>query len=130
MPANPKLTANGRSRMTSSALALAHVLVDDGIGAAGDSRVLNTELLQRATRDDYDRWLTTAVAAGGCVRPVRLRGTVRDVNTVTARYSTVWTPRTCRTRRFMSRAATAARLCARLVRRPTGPIPISSSGPG
>jgi len=41
MPANAKLTANGRSSMTSSALALAHVLVDDGIGAAGDSWALN-----------------------------------------------------------------------------------------
>jgi len=83
MPANAELTANGRSSMTSSALALAHVLVDDGIGAAGNSRALNTELLQRVTRDDYDRWLNTALAAGGCVRPVRLRGTVRDVDTTT-----------------------------------------------
>ena len=40
-------------------------------------------MLQRATRDDYDRWLATALAAGGCVRPVRLRGTVRDVDAVT-----------------------------------------------
>jgi replication initiator protein RepSA len=83
MHTNAELTANGRSSMTSSVLSLAHVLVDDGIGTAGDSRGLNTELLQRATRDDYDRWLATAVAAGGCVRPVRLRGTVRDVDTVT-----------------------------------------------
>jgi hypothetical protein len=35
------------------------------------------------TRDGYDCWLGTALAAGGCARPVRLRGTIRDVDTVT-----------------------------------------------
>src|SRR5215469_7588770 len=69
--------------MTSSSLALAAVLMDESTGAGGNSESLNIELLQRATRDDYDRWLTTVVAAGGCVRPVRLRGTLRDVDTVT-----------------------------------------------
>ena len=69
--------------MTSSALALASVLVDDRTGVVGNSRSLGIELLQRATRDDYDRWLATALAAGGCVRPVRLRGTIRDVDTMT-----------------------------------------------
>jgi hypothetical protein len=83
MPADAELTANGRSSMTSSALALAPVLVDDLTGVGRNSRGLSIELLQRATRDDYDRWLNTALAAGGCVRPVRLRGTVRDVDTVT-----------------------------------------------
>jgi hypothetical protein len=83
MPANAELTANGHSSMTSSSLALAAVLMDESTGAGGDSESLGIELLQRATRDDYDRWLNTALAAGGCVRPVRLRGTVRDVDTTT-----------------------------------------------
>ena len=83
MPVNAELTANGRSSVISSALALAHALVADEAGAAGNSEGLGIELLQRATRDDYDRWLTTALATGGCVRPVRLRGTVRDVDTAT-----------------------------------------------
>ena len=69
--------------MTSSSLALAAVLMDESTGAGGNSDSLGIALLQRATRDDYDRWLTTVVAAGGCVRPVRLRGTLRDVDTVT-----------------------------------------------
>ena len=43
----------------------------------------DAELLDRATRDDYDQWLSTALAAGGCVRPIRLRGTVRDIDTTT-----------------------------------------------
>jgi hypothetical protein len=80
---NADLTANGRSSMASSALALARVLVDGRPGAGGDGESLGIELFQRVTRDDYDRWLTTALAAGGCVRPVRLRGTVREVDTAT-----------------------------------------------
>jgi len=83
MPAKAELTANGHSSMTSSSLALAAVLMDEPTGAGGNSESLGIELLQRATRDDYDRWLNTALAAGGCIRPVRLRGTVRDVDTTT-----------------------------------------------
>jgi hypothetical protein len=83
MPANAELTANGHSSMTSSALALASVQVDDRPGPRENGPSLSIELLQRATRDDYDRWLATALAAGGCVRPVRLRGTVRNVDSVT-----------------------------------------------
>jgi hypothetical protein len=83
MPANAELTANGHSSTTSSSLALAAVLMDESTGAGGNSESLGIELLQRATRDDYDRWLNTALVAGGCVRPVRLRGTVRDVDTTT-----------------------------------------------
>ena len=49
----------------------------------GTAQSLGIELFQRATRDDYDRWLNTALVAGGCVRPIRLRRTVRDVNTTT-----------------------------------------------
>jgi hypothetical protein len=83
MPANAELTANGHSSLTFSSLALAAVLMDGSRGAGGNSESLGIELLHRATQDDYDRWLATALAAGGCVRPVRLRGTVRDVDTVT-----------------------------------------------
>ena len=65
MPADAELTATGRSGGTSSALALASVLVDDRTGAGGNSRSLSIELLQRATRDDFDRWMTTALPRHG-----------------------------------------------------------------
>ena len=42
-------------------------------------RTLNAELLDRATRDDYHEWLSGAEVAGGCVRPIRVRGTIRNV---------------------------------------------------
>jgi len=41
---------------------------------------LNAELLERACRDDYPEWLSLAQSAGGCVRPIRLRGTIRDID--------------------------------------------------
>ncbi|MEU4327736.1 replication initiator [Nonomuraea dietziae] len=37
------------------------------------------ELLARAARDDYDAWLTSAVATGGCTHPVRLKGEVAEI---------------------------------------------------
>jgi hypothetical protein len=83
MSADAELTVNGHSSMTSVAQALAAALVDDRTRAGVNSQTLSIELLQRATRDDYDRWLATAAAAGGCVRPVRLRGTVRSVDSIT-----------------------------------------------
>src|SRR6516165_537653 len=69
--------------MSTPALALAPVLVDDRTGAGASTRTLDAELLERASRDDYQRWLSTALAAGGCVRPVRLRGTIRDIDVST-----------------------------------------------
>jgi hypothetical protein len=65
--------------------ALALIPVPDGIGTGtgASTRTLQAELLARAARDDYDQWLTGAMAAGGCVRPIRLRGVVRDVDTAT-----------------------------------------------
>jgi hypothetical protein len=66
--------------VTSPALAQVPVLVDDRTGQSAGTRTLDAELLDRATRDDYDRWLSTALAAGGCVRPIRLRGTSRDID--------------------------------------------------
>jgi hypothetical protein len=69
--------------VTSPALAQVPVLVDDRSGAGAATSGLDAELLDRATRDDYHRWLSTALAAGGCVRPIRLRGTVRDIDAAT-----------------------------------------------
>jgi hypothetical protein len=67
--------------MTSPALAQAPVLVDDRPGAA--TRTLDAELLERASGDDYQQWLSTALTADGCVRPIRLRGTARDIDATT-----------------------------------------------
>jgi hypothetical protein len=69
--------------MSAPTLALAPVLVDDRTGAGASTRTLDAELLDRASRDDYPQWLTTALAAGGCVRPVRLSGSVRDIDPAT-----------------------------------------------
>ena len=66
--------------MSAPALALAPVLVDDHTGTGASARTLDAELLERATRHDYHQWLSTAMAAGGCVRPIRLRGTIRDID--------------------------------------------------
>jgi hypothetical protein len=65
--------------------ALALIPVPDGIGTGtgASTRTLQAELLDRAARDDYDQWLSGAMAAGGCVRPIRLRGVVRDIDTAT-----------------------------------------------
>jgi hypothetical protein len=69
--------------MTSPALAQVPVLVDDRPRPCAGTRTLDAELLDRATRDDYQQWLSTALAAGGCVRPIRLRGTARDIDPIT-----------------------------------------------
>ncbi len=67
--------------MTAPTLALVPVLIDGaGPGANARTATLQSELLDRAAREDYHQWLSTAAAAGGCVRPIRLRGTVRDVD--------------------------------------------------
>ena len=63
------------------ALALAPVLIDTGTGAS--TRTLDAQLLDRTARPDYHQWLAGTAAAGGCVRPVRLRGTIRDINPAT-----------------------------------------------
>ena len=69
--------------MSTPALAQAPVLVDDHPRPGASTRTLDAELLDRAARDDYQQWLTTAVAAEGCVRPIRLRGTARDIDAAT-----------------------------------------------
>jgi hypothetical protein len=61
--------------MSVPALAATPALID-GTGA----RTLDAELLERVARDDYQEWLSGAKAAGGCIRPIRLRGTIRNVD--------------------------------------------------
>jgi hypothetical protein len=69
--------------VSTPALALGPALIDDRPRPGGSTRTLDTELLDRAARDDYQQWLSTALAAGGCVRPIRLRGSVRDIDAAT-----------------------------------------------
>lgn len=69
--------------MTTPALALLPVVTDHRTGTGASTGTLDRELLERAIRDDYDHWLGTALGAGGCVRPIRLRGTIRDIDTST-----------------------------------------------
>jgi hypothetical protein len=67
--------------MTVPALALTPVLVDGAHRASAPT--LDQQLLDRASKPDYHQWLAGAAAAGGCRRPIRLRGTIRDVDPVT-----------------------------------------------
>src|SRR6516164_4279684 len=69
--------------MSGPALALIPVPAGPGTGTGTSTRTLHAELLDRAARDDYQQWLTGALAAGGCARPIRLRGVIRDVDTAT-----------------------------------------------
>jgi hypothetical protein len=69
--------------MSDPALALIPVPDGTGTGTGASTRTLEQELLDRAARDDYDQWLSGALAAGGCVRPIRLRGIARDIDTST-----------------------------------------------
>jgi hypothetical protein len=66
--------------MSDPALALIPVLDVTGTGTGASARTLETELLDRAARDDYDQWLSGALAAGGCIRPIRLHGLIRDID--------------------------------------------------
>jgi len=67
--------------MSVPALALAPVLIDTGTRA--NARTLRAELLDRAIRSDYHQWLAGTAAAHGCTRPVRLHGTIRDLDPAT-----------------------------------------------
>jgi len=69
--------------MTAAALDLAPVVLAARTGAGTHTSSPDVQLLERAARDDYDQWLSTVLEAGGCVRPIRLSGTVRDVDTAT-----------------------------------------------
>ncbi len=68
--------------MSAPALALVPALIDDA-GTGASPRTLDAELLHRAARDDYPQWLSGTLTAGGCVRPIRLRGTIRDIDAAT-----------------------------------------------
>jgi hypothetical protein len=63
------------------ALVLAPCLIDTVGGA--DTRTLDHEQLDRATQPDYRAWLAGAGIANGCIRPIRLRGTIRDIHPAT-----------------------------------------------
>jgi hypothetical protein len=67
--------------VTTPALASAPALIDPRPGRVPGS--LDAELLDRATRPDYHQWLAGTAAAGGCTRPVRLHGTIRDLDPAT-----------------------------------------------
>jgi len=70
--------------VTVPAVTLAPVLIDGtGAGAMPGTTTLQAELLHRAARDDYQQWLASAATAGGCVRPIRLRGHMHDVDAAT-----------------------------------------------
>jgi hypothetical protein len=69
--------------MTVPALGLAPVVLAARTGAGRHTSSVDVQLLERVARDDYDQWLSTVLEAGGCVRPIRLSGTVRDVDTAT-----------------------------------------------
>jgi RNA polymerase subunit RPABC4/transcription elongation factor Spt4 len=69
--------------MSDPALTLIPVLTDPGTGTGASTRTVHDELLDRAARDDYHEWLNGTLAAGGCTRPIRLRGTIRDIDPAT-----------------------------------------------
>lgn len=69
--------------MSVPALALAPVLIDPRTGTGASTAPLDAQLLDRAGRGDYHAWLAGTTATGGCVRPVRLHGTIRDLNPAT-----------------------------------------------
>jgi hypothetical protein len=65
--------------MSAPAMSPEPFLIDGRTTAKVNSQGLHAELLERAGRDDYPQWLSVAVAAGGCIRPIRRR-TVRDLD--------------------------------------------------
>src|ERR1700745_894809 len=66
--------------MSDPALTLIPVLTDPGTGTGTTARTLHDELLERTAHADYQQGLTAPLATGGCVRPIRLRGTIRDID--------------------------------------------------
>jgi replication initiator protein RepSA len=69
--------------MSDPVLTLIPVLTGMGTGTGASTRTLHDELLERAAHDDYQQWLTGTLAASGCTRPIRLRGTIRDIDSAT-----------------------------------------------
>ena len=71
-----------------------------------------------------------ALAAGGCVRPIRLRGTVRDIDAATGEIlHDLDTEDTPDKAIYLPCGDRRASVCPR-ARRPTAPTPTSSSAPG
>jgi hypothetical protein len=68
--------------VSTAATDVGRLLADRRIGTPGDS-TLATELLERASRDDYHEWLNGSLSAAGCLRPIRLRGIIRDLDPAT-----------------------------------------------
>jgi hypothetical protein len=70
--------------MTAPAMTLAPVPNEGtGAGATLGTTRLHAELLRRAGRDDYRQWLASIAPAGGCLRPIRLSGRMREVDAAT-----------------------------------------------
>jgi hypothetical protein len=84
--------------MSDPALALIPVPDGTGTGTGASTRTLEQELLDRAARGDYDQWLSGAMAAGGCVQPIRLRGVIRDIDPGTGEIISALDTQTARTR--------------------------------
>jgi hypothetical protein len=80
MPADVATGISAQAGMSAPVPALGAAPVDRAPGIEASTAA---ELLQRASCDDYDLWQKTALAARGCIRPIRLRGTLREVDTVT-----------------------------------------------
>jgi hypothetical protein len=68
--------------VSTAAADVGRLLADSRIGTPGDS-ALAAELVERASRDDYHEWLNGSLTAAGCLRPIRLRGTIRDLDPAT-----------------------------------------------
>jgi hypothetical protein len=68
--------------MSTPATDLGRLLADSHAGTLGDP-TLAAELLERASRDDYHEWLNGSLTAAGCLRPIRLRDTIRDLDPAT-----------------------------------------------
>lgn len=107
--------------MSAPAMSLAPFLVDGRTVAKINSRDLHAELLERAGRDDYPEWLSVAVAAGGCVRPIRLRGTVRDLDPASGEVVHVLDTENTPDKVIYLPCGIAGPRSARRARRPTGP---------
>ncbi len=69
--------------MSDPAPTLIPVLTDPSTGTGASTRTLHDELLERAASDDYHQWLSGTLGAAGCTRPIRLRGTLRDIDPAT-----------------------------------------------
>ena len=115
--------------MTSPGTGPGPVLIGTGTGAS--TRTLDAELLDRATRVGLPAMaVRTALAAGGCTRPIRLRGTVRDIDAATGEIIRDLDTEDLPDKVIYVPAGTGAPRSARPAPRPTGPTPTSSSAPG